>query len=634
MNYLCVDGEEMTRNQCEDCVDGGFKRSRLSMLLKHQETAIRALVRSCIKNNNNVIYAEEMGTGKTVTMMAFLAISRVRTKRQTLIVVPASLIDIVWTRHLAEWTDCKVFVVRSAKDARFIRKDDDVVIMSYQILNNCFKNSCDQTFTDVYCDGKWTSKRDPLVKKRDCPVLDRPWGLVIFEEAHVSLGKHGVTAVQHFSDTVMRVAVTGTPFLDPGPGIAKYCKILELSHLYAVNWGTNTINLEAVESFRGEHIIRQEIDQGLPPCEVRKVPYKLDSHTIKTYNELLGDAKTAARIAEANPQSREARAHVLAMFNALLQCLNHPGFVDDDKSEETIDAIAKNPSCKMKAMHKIMRRHVERGEPVVLGHFKTRLLRAMRKYCSDISRSEIFMGSQTATERMESLDSFMVDEEVKTLFLSVMSGGMGITLAPKARVMMMTQQWFNPAAFKQFFARAARKGQVDKVFCYIFYAKNTIEDHIEALVVDREHACHKLILLGDKDWLNPEDRGNPAPTWRKVATLIEQCKPLELDDAEHDGGEYEARGSGGDEDARAERSGGSDEDEDARAERSGGSDEDEDARSERSTSSGMSTSSEEDDSVASPPSRRSIDTALKRRRTVIDESDDEALSTDCKVRRT
>jgi SNF2 family DNA or RNA helicase len=522
----------LTASQVADMGAGGFRRRLIPSLLQHQIEDVRDLV-TAYKQRRSIIYANQMGTGKTVTAIATMCLIQKRSDWPSLIVAPAALIDTVWLPHFETWTRCKVLYVQSADDARRIRRGGyDAVIMSYNILRNLFQKSCEpHSYTDVFDEaaGRWKKVAEALEKKQRCPVLDAPWGAVAFEESHNGKGKTTLRAMEHLARAPFRVAISGTPFLNPAD-IGKYCTMLRLPEMEALNWGKDTIPREQVRLFRERHVVRREVDLKLPECREHCVEYKLTNEEKRRYNEMLDEAKFAVTMAERNPKSGEAKMEVLVRFNYMMQTLNHTLFAGGDKTPDMLRDAALNPSSKMRAARRIMKQCLRKGGAIIVGHVKTRPLLAMQMYCDDLVQSEVFMGSQDREERRRALGRFMDDPETRAIYLSVMAGGQGITLAPKATAVIMCQQWFNPAASKQLFARAARKGQVEPVDCYVLYAAGTVEEHINALVLDRENACQNGVLKGDFSWLPTEEMSSPEPSWRRAETLIKMCEELPLDE--------------------------------------------------------------------------------------------------------
>ena len=104
-------------------------------------------------------------------------------------------------------------------------------------------------------------------------------------------------------------------------------------------------------------------------------------------------------------------------------------------------------------------------------------------------------GQTNALERLNLVNKFNEDEDVKVFLISLKAGGSGLNLT-SADVVIHFDPWWNPAVENQASDRAHRFGQKNVVHVIKLIAKGTIEENIIKLQENKD----KLI----KDFINDD----------------------------------------------------------------------------------------------------------------------------------
>jgi SNF2 family DNA or RNA helicase len=101
-------------------------------------------------------------------------------------------------------------------------------------------------------------------------------------------------------------------------------------------------------------------------------------------------------------------------------------------------------------------------------------------------------GSVNAHKRRTLIDKFKNDPECKVFLGNMQAAGIGINLVNARHVIFMNFP-FTPDQIEQAQKRAHRSGQERRVFIYYTIAKETIDEHIYSLVIDKSSDINELI---------------------------------------------------------------------------------------------------------------------------------------------
>ena len=101
-------------------------------------------------------------------------------------------------------------------------------------------------------------------------------------------------------------------------------------------------------------------------------------------------------------------------------------------------------------------------------------------------------GQTNALERLNLVNKFNEDEDVKVFLISLKAGGSGLNLT-SADVVIHFDPWWNPAIEDQATDRAHRIGQQNIVEVIKLIAKDSVEENIIRLQEDKRELINKVI---------------------------------------------------------------------------------------------------------------------------------------------
>src|SRR5256714_4900430 len=91
------------------------------------------------------------------------------------------------------------------------------------------------------------------------------------------------------------------------------------------------------------------------------------------------------------------------------------------------------------------------------------------------------------------------DEPPPLMVLSLKAGGVGLNLTRASHVFHF-DRWWNPAVENQATDRAFRIGQTRNVQVHKFLCAGTLEDHIDALIEQKQELAQSIVGSGEQ-WL-------------------------------------------------------------------------------------------------------------------------------------
>ena len=163
---------------------------------------------------------------------------------------------------------------------------------------------------------------------------------------------------------------------------------------------------------------------------------------------------------------------VLSALTRLRQICCHPGiFIDDYK-----DGSSKLDQCM-----EIVKEAANSGHKILIFSVYTSMFEILEK---ELKANEIkyfkLTGQTKVDERIELVDEFNTNEDIKVFLISLKAGGTGLNLTG-ADMVIHYDPWWNSSAENQATDRAYRIGQKRNVQVYKLITKNSIEEKIYEL---------------------------------------------------------------------------------------------------------------------------------------------------------
>jgi SWI/SNF-related matrix-associated actin-dependent regulator 1 of chromatin subfamily A len=452
-----------------------------------------------------VLIGDEMGLGKTIEAIG--VINAGSKPKSVLIVCPATLKG-NWKKELEKWLVYKLRV------GVVMPKDDwpyaaDVVILNYDILDRYQKEIRERNWDYFICDEAHYLKN--MRTKRTIQVLGG------------TKGKEKINPVPAHK----RIFMTGTPIvnrpkelwpiihsLDPSRWTSFYKYAHRYCGAYHNGWGWNfngASNLEELqETLRSTILIRRlksEVLKELPPKirQVIELPansaaqkvieeewdvWKTNKEKVEELHRRIDEAIVLKDIDEYRSTVKALQSEVKGLTLNVMSLVRHAV------------AIAKIP---MVIEH--LKNVLESGNKVVVFAHHHDVTDALAK--EFIGVSVVVDGRVPPSKRMELVDSFQMNDEIRLFIGSTQAAGTGITLTASSHVVFAELDWV-PGNLSQAEDRTHRIGQEDSVLVQHLVLGGSLDAHMAKVIVQKqeviEKALDKVIILHPKEADKPKKK--------------------------------------------------------------------------------------------------------------------------------
>ncbi len=417
----------------------------------------------------NGILADDMGLGKTLQVIVLL--ESIKSDLPSLVVCPASLIY-NWENEVKKFSKIlKVGCIVKGQSARESMidhyKDYDILVTSYDYI------------------------------RRDVDFYeDKQFEYVIIDEAQYIKNRNTKNAkcVKKLNG-LHRLALTGTPIEN---SLAELWSIFDfLMPLYLYDYQYFALYYENEIVVNHNKAKTKKLKQLISPFILRRnkidvlkeLPDKIETIQYIEFNDEEYPLYMA-HLQQANKEVREAihinkanNMFILSLLTKLRQICCEPRLVYDNIHE---------PSSKLKTCIEIIEDIKQNKQKVlVFSSFKS-LLELIGKQLEYRGISYYMLTGDTNKEaRKDLVDKFQTDKT--TVFLiSLKAGGTGLNLTA-AQTVIHYDPWWNVAAQNQATDRAYRIGQENKVQVFKLVMKDSIEEKILDLQVDKKRLADTFI---------------------------------------------------------------------------------------------------------------------------------------------
>ena len=411
------------------------------------------------------ILADDMGLGKTIQVLAvILDYVNKEGKMPSLVVCPSSL-TLNWFGEANKFApSLKVCVIsgNALERAKKISKipQYDLVITSYDSL------------------------------KRDIDIYEEKafnFRYMIADEAQYVKNNNtqNAKAIKKIL-TKTRFALTGTPienslselwsifdFIMPGY-LFKYKKFKEIFETPIVK-EENEPSLEKLKKMIDPFVLRRikkEVLTELPDKTISVLYNEMQEEQQKVYLSYLAKARKEINDEIKANGFESSQIKILALLMRLRQICCHPKLFLQNYDGE---------SSKLIQCVELIKNTVESGHKILLFSGYTSMFEMIEKELKNNKISYLKLTGQTkVSERIELVDKFNEDENIKVFLISLKAGGTGLNLTG-ADVVIHYDPWWNLSAENQATDRTYRIGQKNNVQVYKLITKNSIEEKIYEL---------------------------------------------------------------------------------------------------------------------------------------------------------
>src|SRR5437588_4510395 len=402
-----------------------------------------------------------MGLGKTVQILAFLALEKARghIAQPVLIVAPTSLMT-NWFNEAQKFTpDLKVLVLHGPdRKPRFAAiAEHDVVLTTY-----------------------------PLIARDREVLLSRDWHMAVLDEAQTIKNPDAATTrwlrdvkAQH------RFCLTGTPMENHLGELWSIMSFVNPGYLgdkaaFSRQWRTpiekraDKIRTAALAQRVKPFLLRRtktEVATELPAKSEMVETIALEGPQRDLYDSIR--LTMSRKVREAIAKRGLAKSHIVVL-EALLrmrQACCDPALLKLNDGVE-------RPSAKLDRLIDMVGELLSEGRKIIIFSQFTSMLDLIRQRLDTAGLRYSILTGQTR-DRKTAIETFQ-DGAAEIFLVSLKAGGVGLNLTA-ADTVVIFDPWWNPAVEEQAIDRAYRIGQDKAVFVYRLVAAGTIEEKMDEL---------------------------------------------------------------------------------------------------------------------------------------------------------
>ena len=439
-------------------------KEQKSILRPYQQTGYKWL-KTLDKYRFGGILADDMGLGKTIQVITLLQDEKNSEENKPSLVVCPSSLTLNWNNEVQKFGENIETVVVNGNASQ--RKEliencnkYDLVITSYDLLKRDI---------DIYLDNKIEFKYQ------------------IADEAQYikNSNTQNAKALKAISAET-KFALTGTPIENSLAELWSIFDYIMPGYLFSYSrfkrdYETRIVReheereMERLKSMIEPFILRRTKKQvltELPEKTVSVVKNEMNEEQQKVYLTYLAQTKKeVARVVGLNG-IKKSKIQILALLTRLRQICCHPSlFLDNYEGE----------SSKLVQCMELIKEAISGEHKILLFSTYTEMFKIIEK---ELEKEEIkyfkLTGQTKTEERIELVDEFNKNKEIKVFLISLKAGGTGLNLTG-ADIVIHYDPWWNLSVENQATDRAYRIGQKNNVQVYKLITKNSIEEKIDNL---------------------------------------------------------------------------------------------------------------------------------------------------------
>lgn len=419
----------------------------------------------------NIINGDDVGLGKTFESIMYAETTQ---SFPCLVIVPAS-VKYNWLEKWGEINDGKrsISVIESKETRKHKNNwDADIVVINYDIIGKK--------------QGRGTTMKFP-------ELIDNPWKMVIFDEAHFLKNKtsqrsQAAKRITMISDEIKIQLLTGTATMSKPVELWNLLKLIKKDHLIAKDWyqfvrrycggykgkfgwvtdgATNTLELN--QKLRETCYIRREkrdVLEEMPEVTKQVIQFPItNTRDITRAREDLVKYLTEEKGEEAAEAAMEAE-HLVAL--GLMRRLAIEG--------------------KYKAIEQYLKDWKESGKKlVVFGIHKDPLIKLSEKF-----KCPLIAGGVTSKQKQEIVKAWIKSDDI-FLFANMESAGTGVDgLQEVCSNMLIIELPWRPSDLIQTIGRLDRSGQEEPVTVTFGLSAATIDNEMWEMLADKEQVTEAV----------------------------------------------------------------------------------------------------------------------------------------------
>ncbi len=411
------------------------------------------------------ILADDMGLGKTLQVLSILLECKEVEEHQTSIVICPSSLTLNWFNEAKKFApELEVEVVKgSASERKRIISSSsklDLIITSYDLLKRDI---------DLYTEKNYKFR------------------YIIADEAQYMKNSttQNAKAIKRLKGTT-RFALTGTPIENSlaelwsifdfiMPGYLFNYKVFKAEYEVPIVKEEDQKAISRLKMLIAPFILRRnkkDVLTELPEKTITVLKNQMNEEQEKIYLTYLAQAKEdVANEINANGFEK-SQMMILATLTRLRQICCHPSLFIKDYNGD---------SSKLTQCTEIMNDAIDAGHKILLFSGYTSMFEILEKELKERNiKYYKLTGSTKVDERIQLVDQFNTNSDIKVFLISLKAGGTGLNLTG-ADMVIHYDPWWNQSAENQATDRAYRIGQKNNVQVYKLITSNSIEEKMYEL---------------------------------------------------------------------------------------------------------------------------------------------------------
>lgn len=421
------------------------------------------------------ILADDMGLGKTLQIIAIINDELKNKKRKPSIVICPSSLVLNWKSEVEKWcNEIKVLIIRGDAETRKslieTYNDYDLIITSYDLL-----------------------KRDVFEYE------GKSFKYIIADEAQYIKNSitQNATSLKSLEGEI-KFALTGTPIEN---SIAELWSIFDFimpGYLYNYNKfkkkfeepilkSEDTEALQRLKALINPFVLRRvkkDVLTELPEKNITIMNNEMTTEQEKIYLSYFAQTKKEVVQELSDNGFEKSKFKILMLLTRLRQICCHPSlFIENYKGG----------SGKLNQCIDIILDAIESGHKILLFSGYTSMFEIIEEKLNENKINYYKLtGSTPVNKRVEMVEQFNKDNNIKIFLISLKAGGTGLNLTG-ADVVIHYDPWWNLSSENQATDRAYRIGQKNSVQVYKLITTNSIEEKINKLQEKKAKLSEQLL---------------------------------------------------------------------------------------------------------------------------------------------
>lgn len=444
------------------------------VLRDYQKEGVRWL-KYLYDNNFGGCLADDMGLGKTLQAITLLSYIYPKTKTPSLIVMPKSLL-INWQNELKKFNPNLSFYLYygNSRDINEIKRCS-ITLTTYALVRNDIEKLKDLKFDTIFLDESQNIKNTDSKIARAVMLLE---------------GKH-------------KFALSGTPienslfelyslfrFINNGmfKSIGDFKRDFAIPIASDANENVAKILKAKITPFLLRRL-KKDVLKDLPAKQEQIIYVDMNESHKKFYEQKKNYYKQILDKQIAANGIQSSKFVILQAFNDLRQIASAPELKSEDG---TII------SSKIENLFEMLEDIVLNGHKVLIFANFLGSLDLISTKANEKGYEHLLMTGSTSN-RQEMVNKFQNDKNIKLFLMTLKVGGVGLNLT-QADYVFIFDPWWNKAAENQAVDRTHRMGQKNTVFSYKMITKDTIEEKILELQMQKQDMTD-MIISGEESGL-------------------------------------------------------------------------------------------------------------------------------------